>query len=91
MVIQVDMAHCLNNLFTELRDTRATLLAKLDESVRDLTVKLLACEDMVTSQSAHLDKVEQWLFNSPLYRLRLLLSVLLLRLFQLVAVFAFCR
>ena len=59
MVKLEDIAHHLDNQFTELRNTGATLLARLGESVHNLSVNLHVCEDMLTSQSACLDKVEQ--------------------------------
>ena len=44
-----DIAARIDNLFTELRDSRASLSLKINDSVRDLTTKLRACKDLVTS------------------------------------------
>ena len=54
-----DLTHRLDNLMQELRDTRATLTDKIDNSVQDLTAKLHRCEDLAKANSARLDIVEQ--------------------------------
>ena len=54
-----DLMHRLDNLMQELRDTRATLMAKIDNSVQDLTAKLHHCEDLAKANSAPLDIVKQ--------------------------------
>ena len=54
-----DIVHRLDGLLLELRDTRAPLSTKIDDSVRDLTTKLRVCEDLATANSARLDSVEQ--------------------------------
>ena len=50
---------CMDNLMQELRDTRATLTAKIDNSVQDLTVKLHHYEDLSKANNACLDIAEQ--------------------------------
>ena len=54
-----DLTHRLDNLMQELRDTRATLTAQIDNHVQDLTAKLHHCEDLAKANSACLDIVEQ--------------------------------
>ena len=45
-------------LFIELRDTQATLSLKINDSVRDITTKLCACKNLVTSTVERLVAVE---------------------------------
>lgn len=54
-----DFVQRLDDLFRELRDTRTTLLAKIDDSARDLTLRLQHCETLVTSFTTRLSDVER--------------------------------
>jgi hypothetical protein len=53
-----DIAHRIDDLFTELRDTRASLALKIDDSVRDITTKLRSCEDLLTATVERVVAVE---------------------------------
>jgi hypothetical protein len=51
--------HRLNAVLHELRDTRASLSSKIDDSVRDLMNQIRQCESNVAANTARLDTVEQ--------------------------------
>jgi len=51
----------LDDLAREFRDMRMVLTTKLDEAVRDLTVRMLACDGQLSVLKARLDVVDRFL------------------------------
>ena len=49
----------MDDLFQELRDTWVALSTKIDDSMRDLASKLLACEKQLTAHNDRLAAIEQ--------------------------------
>lgn len=56
---QDDVSQRLDQLFKELRDTKATVLTKIDDSVKELSARLRTCEDLVTGYCTRLSNVER--------------------------------
>ena len=54
-----DLARRMDDLFQELRDTRVALSTKIDDSMRDLATKLLACEQQLTAHNDRLAAIER--------------------------------
>ena len=54
-----DLARRMDDLFQELRDTRVALSTKIDDSMRDLATKLIACEQQLTAHNDRLTAIER--------------------------------
>ena len=54
-----ELARRLDELFQELRDSRAALVTKIDDSMHDLAIKLHACEQQLTSHHDRLAAIER--------------------------------
>jgi hypothetical protein len=54
-----DIMRRIDQLFDELRETRATLATKIEDSTRDLSARLRTCEDLMTSYCTRLSNVER--------------------------------
>jgi hypothetical protein len=54
-----EIVHRIDQLFNELRETRATLATKIEDSARDLSARLRSCEDLMTSYCTRLSNVER--------------------------------
>ena len=54
-----DLARRMDDLFQELRDTRVALSTKIDDSMRDLATKLLACEQQLIDHNDRLAAIER--------------------------------
>ena len=54
-----DLVRRMDDLFQELRDTRVALSTKIDDSMRDLATKLLACEQQLTAHNDRLAAIER--------------------------------
>ena len=54
-----DLARRMDDLFKKLRHTRVALSTKIDDSMRDLATKLLACEQQLTAHNDCLAAIER--------------------------------
>lgn len=58
-VMLEDIVRRLDDMLHELRDTRVSLTTKIDESVRNINVRLHQCENLAKANSDCLGTVEQ--------------------------------
>ena len=53
-----DLARSMDEILTELKDTRTALSLKLDNAVKDLSIKLQVCEQQLVNQTTRLDNAD---------------------------------
>lgn len=53
-----DLARRMDEILTELKDTRTALSLKLDNAVKDLSIKLQVCEQQLVNQTTRLDNAD---------------------------------
>ena len=53
-----DLARRMDEILTELKDTRNALSLKLDNAVKDLSIKLQVCEQQLVNQTTRLDNAD---------------------------------
>ena len=53
-----DLSHRIDDIFAELKDLRAVLTTKIDDSFKDVSAKILSCEQRLTLINTRLDTAD---------------------------------